>query len=622
MLAATTIKRINTLGILSNKGKRINGLFRLMENPCLWMQAYSKIYANKGATTPGIDGKTLDGFSKERVGYLIEQLKQDHYRFKPAKRIYIPKANGKQRPLGIPSGDDKLVAEVVRMILERIYEPIFCKNAHGFRPGKSCHTALRDIQHQWTGMKWIIDMDVQSFFDNIDHAILISLLKNKIDDKRFINLIELMLQAGYVENWKFHKTYSGAAQGSGISPLLANIYLHELDQFVEEIQVEFNRGKKRASRKKYACISTTLSNLRKKVDNLKQQENTEEQIQVIKYRIKALDLKQKETVALDPLDPNFKRLRYCRYADDFVIGIIGSKQDAITLRDKIQKFIEAQLHLNIAPEKSYIVHGQKGARFLGYDIRIYSDDKIVKTIKGGRHCRVRSMTNKMQLHIPHEKIKSFCKSKKYGNYGITKARHRPELLNLSDAEIVETYNAELQGLANYYALSQNYWDLSKIAWIWQKSLLKTLAAKHKTTSYRIWKQLKTPSGLALTVRSPKKIRLFKIFNIKDIDRETPIWGDVDQKANTRRFTWCKTELIKRLNAEQCEYCGQRDGKFEVHHIRKLSDIKDGRKMWQIIMARKKRKTLVLCTLCHKNLHTGILPDWRNPTQKRVESRMN
>lgn len=374
--------------------------------------------------------------------------------------------------------------------------------------------------------------------------------------------------------------------------------------------------------KGYASLSTSMSQLRKRVDKLKQKENTEDLIQSIKHRIKILDRRQKEMMALDPLDPNFKRLRYCRYADDFVVGIIGSKQDAKMVRDKIQQFIETQLHLNIAPEKSHIVHSQKGARFLGHDVRIYSDGKIVKTIKGGRHARVRSMTNKMQLHIPHEKIKSFCKSKKYGNYGTTKARHKPELLNLSDAEIVETYNAELRGLANYYALSQNYWDLGKITWIWQNSLLKTLAAKHKTTKYQIIKRLKRPQGLALTVRTKKNIRLFKIFNIKDIDREAPVWGEVDQTPNTRQFTGNKTELVQRLNANQCEYCGQRDGKFEVHHIRKLSDIKEGRKLWQVIMARKKRKTLVLCTSCHYHLHAGELPDYRNPRQKQVESRMS
>lgn len=267
MLTVTTIKRLDTLGKISETGKRVNGLFRLLENPTLWLQAYAKIYANKGAVTPGIDGKSLDGFSEERVLRIIKQLKEGRYSFQPVKRVYIPKANGKQRPLGMPSGDDKLVAEVVRMLLEKIYEPVFLNESHGFRPGRSCHTALKEIKHKWTGVKWIIDMDIKGFFDNIEHKVLIELLKKKIEDQKFIHLIKLMLTAGYVENWKFHQTYSGTAQGSNVSPLLANIYLHELDLFLSHIRKDFSQGKRRKNTPEYRRITAGIQRLMQKIGN-------------------------------------------------------------------------------------------------------------------------------------------------------------------------------------------------------------------------------------------------------------------------------------------------------------------------------------------------------------------
>ena len=222
MLSATVEKRLNAIPEVSKQGKRINGLFRLMENRELWMMAYAKIQANTGATTPGIDGSSMDGFSEDRVDNLIELLKENRYFSKPVRRVYIPKEDGRKRPLGIPAGDDKLVQEVVRMLLERIYEPILSEWSHGFRPGRSCHTALREVLRRWDGTRWLVEMDIQGFYDNIDHGILIKLLEKKIDDSRFIKIIRGMLKAGYMEGWTFHRTYSGTPQG-GIVTLLTKL---------------------------------------------------------------------------------------------------------------------------------------------------------------------------------------------------------------------------------------------------------------------------------------------------------------------------------------------------------------------------------------------------------------
>jgi group II intron reverse transcriptase/maturase len=620
MLTVTTIKRLDALGKLSEEGKRINGLFRLLENPTLWLQAYGNIYANKGATTPGSDGKSLDGFSNERILTIIKELKENQYRFQPAKRVYIPKANGKQRPLNIPSGNDKLVAEVIRMILERIYEPVFLKESHGFRPNKSCHTALKDIKKRWTSVKWIIDTDIENFYNNIHHATLLKLLEMKIEDKKFVHLIKLMLRAGYIEDWKFQETYSGTSQGSIASPILSNIYLHQLDLFMAEKRKEFNQGKKRKFKKEYKKITAAGQRLMKKIDNLKLQENTFEEIQQIKERIRVYDKQRKSITATEPFDLDYKRLLYCRYADDFVVGIIGSKQEAIKIRNEMEEFVN-KLHLNISKEKSHIAHGRKGARFLGHNIRTYTNNKIVRTIRSNRHTTVKSMSGKMQLCIPRERLRLFCKDKKYGDYETMSSTHRSGLINHSDAEIIKTYNAEIRGLVNYYSMSLNFWDMNKLVYIWRNSLLKTLAAKHKTSMSRTISRLKTEEGFALTVRTKSKTYNFKIFKLKAEMRQSSRDERVDEIPNTKKYMNSRTELVQRLGASRCEYCEQQDDKLEVHHVRKLKDLEKGKKLWQIIMARKQRKTLVICRNCHHLLHAGRLPDWRS-RKKQVESRMN
>lgn len=266
MLPETVRRRLNSIPDLSRQGKRINGLFRLLESPDLWGRAYEEIAPNKGALTKGATANTLDGFSLERVAAIIARLRDSTYRFTPVRRVYIPKANGKMRPLGIPTADDKLVQSAAKLLLELVYEPTFSDRSHGFRRGRSCHTALAEIKNVWTGVKWLIDVDVVGFFDHIDHDILLELLARKIDDKRFLGLIRRMLDAGYMEDWAYRPTYSGTPQGGVISPILANIYLHELDQFMAELKADFDRGKYRQVNPAYRAIQNKLRHRRKLVD--------------------------------------------------------------------------------------------------------------------------------------------------------------------------------------------------------------------------------------------------------------------------------------------------------------------------------------------------------------------
>jgi group II intron reverse transcriptase/maturase len=302
MLPDTASKRLEAMAEISKNGKRINGLFRLMENPELWLQAYANIYANTGAMTPGLGEVTMDGFSVERVANIIELLKEGHDRFNPSRRVDIPKAHGKRRPLGGPAGEDKLVQEVARQRLERIYEPIFSRDSHGFRPQHSCHTALKDIQHDWTGIKWMVEVDIQGFFDNIDHHMMVSVWEKNIDDHRFINLIKARLQAGYLEDWIYHRTYSGTPQGGVISPILANLSRHELDAPMAGRQQGFHRGRYRAHHRVYARYCDRIHARREKIRRLKADPPDSPEIAAIKLEIKELDSARKQLPSVEGQD--------------------------------------------------------------------------------------------------------------------------------------------------------------------------------------------------------------------------------------------------------------------------------------------------------------------------------
>lgn len=603
MLPDTVIKRLESLGIISEAGKTINGLFRLLENDFLWCEAYARIYANSGAVTRGINENTLDGFSYERVAHLKAQLRTGTYRPKPTRRTYIPKANGKRRPLGIPTGDDKLVQEVVRIVLERIYEPVFSDDSHGFRPARSTHTALQQIDDTWDGVRWIVRVDIHSFFDSMDHEVLRSILSQKIADRRFLTLIRHMLKAGYLEDWTFHGTFSGSPQGGICSPILSNIYLHELDSFMQGLKQEFQEGKKRRPDPRYGHYTHQIRTVRKQVDAGAIDRTT------AKQAIAALERVRKTLPAGDPGDPHFKRLKYCRYADDFVIGVIGSKAEAQAIMEKVMQFLTSTLHLSIAQDKSQVVHARKGTAFLGYQIGIHCGRKLIRIKRGGRHTQMKSVSEQMQLHIPKGRFEQFCTAKQYGNYHTFKAVHRPLLLNRSEAEIILTYNAELRGLANYYTLAYNVKGrISKLYRMWQMSLFKTVAAKRKTSVKQVATSLKLEDGsYGIQYQMKGEQRTLKLFRLKTWRRPHEEAASVDKEPKVAQYTLATSELIRRLNGSQCEYCGTKTGPFEVHHVRGLKSIASGKELWQRIMIARHRKTLVLCKRCHRLLTAGKLP---------------
>ena len=610
MLTDRLQRRLQGIEDASQKGRRVKDLYRMMYDQELWLAAYNNVRGNAGAVTPGVDNNTLDGFSTRRVNNLIARLKEGTYSPKPVRRTHIPKANGKMRPLGIPSGDDKLVQEMARMLLERIYEPVFSDRSHGFRSGRSCHTALRQVERLWSGVKWIVDVDIEGFFDNIDHEALVGLLREKIDDKRFVDLIWKMLRAGYMEGWKFYATFSGTPQGGIISPLLANIVLNELDKFMARKANTFNMGKKRGSNSEYLRWRSRAYKVRKRIKVLKQTGGDPQEVDDLRREEARYMNEMRKFPHADMYDSNYRRLQYVRYADDFVIGIIGSKQDAMDLMDEVKHFLSAELKLTASEEKSNIAHIKDGCRFLGYDIRLINTGKLIRKRVGGRVVTARSTHSQVGLYVPEEKVQAFCTKNGYGNYDRMRMIHRPYLQNSSDVEIILTYNAELRGFANYYALAKGYKHaLSKLQYMAHYSLLKTLAWKRKRTVAKTARMLREGTDFVYRYKANGKAKALRVFKLKYMPKRVRDFK-IDLIPNTLHYS-VRTELIERLEANECEYCGREDTPCEVHHIRKLSDLQ-GKDLpeWKEIMIARSRKTLVLCEPCHEALHAGRLPDLR------------
>ncbi len=598
-------RQLERLEKVAKQGKVVKDLFRILRHPELWQLAYANIYSNQGAMTKGVDDNSLDGMSNERIANLIDSVMNQTYRPKLVRRAYIPKKDGSKRPLGVPTGDDKLVQAVIKILLEHYYEGIFSENSHGFRPNKSCHTALETIYKVWKGTKWFIEFDIKGCFDNIDHKILMNLLKKRIDDKRFLSLIWRFLKAGYMEDWKYNQTYSGTPQGGIISPILANIYLNDLDDYVRQLISDFNVGKRRPQNPEYNRISMKNHYIRRK---LRKHGRKSEWINELKG---LLEQQSKLPSVIEDTD-KYKRLRYIRYADDFLCGVTGSFTDVKEIKISIIEFLKNDLNLNMSESKTGIKRASRNIEFLGYRIKVRQTGREVKRKLNGRMQKQRTLRGHIRLTIPEHKIRGFAKTHDYGVYVENKAKHRPYLLTASEVEIVTMYNSELRGLANYYILAKNVkYELSQLVYLAHRSLIKTLAGRSKTKMTVIYKRLKQGNEWVLKYKVNNVWKELKIFQLKHL-AERP--NGIDKLPSIAYLYKTGTELTQRMNANLCEYCGNTSRPMEVHHVRKLKDLQSKKHLedWERVMIARNRKTLVLCDNCHHLLHQGKLPDNRKP----------
>jgi group II intron reverse transcriptase/maturase len=578
------------LSILRERGRKglpCTQLYRQMFNKNLYLVAYGNVYSNQGAMTPGASEETADGMSGGKIDQIIELMRYERYRFSPARRVYIPKKNGKLRPLGLPSWSDKLVGEVVRLLLEAYYEPGFSDRSHGFRKGRGCHTALREIRNTWVGTVWFIEGDISDCFGSLDREIMVKILAEKIHDQRFLRLIRHMLKAGYLEDWEYHDTLSGVPQGAVVSPVLSNIYLNKLDEFVErELIPRYTRGASRVRNPEYMRIRSRRINARRRGD-----------------RAAARDLKrQMRTLpSVNPMDPGYRRLRYLRYADDHLLGFTGPKAEAEQIKAELARFLRETLGLELNAAKTLITHARtQPARFLGYHIIVQHCDT---RITYGR----RSANGRIALRVPPDVIKA--KIVPYRRRG--KPWHRPGLQNLDAYDIVRIYGAEYRGIVNYYLLAQDVWRLGTLCWYAQTSMLKTLAAKHKSTVAKMAARYKAKVTTGDGPRTCFEARLRREGK-KDLVAR---FGGIPLKHDRRavihdpapvRDSHPRRELIHRLLKRACELCehGTTVAVHQVAALKQLGKPGPGQPAWAALMARMRRKTLIVCADCHAWIHAN------------------
>ena len=579
------------LGIIRNRGTRglpVNDLYRQLWNPNLYLLAYGRIAKNDGALTPGATPETADGMKMDDIHAIIEALRFERYRWTPARRVYIPKANGKRRPLGLPTWSDKVLQEVMRLLLEAYYEPQFSDQSHGFRPKRGCHTAFTEITRTWTGTTWFIEGDIAGCFDNIDHKVLLEILGENIQDNRFLRLVSNLLRAGYLEDWKLNATHSGTPQGGVVSPILANVYLDRLDRFVEGVLLPaYNRGKKRRKNPEYRSLNARMVRLRK-AGGGKEAASLRPLLRSLSYG--------------DTHDPAYRRLRYIRYADDFLLGFAGPKDEADEIKTRLGRFLQDNLKLELSDAKTLVTHGRtQAARFLGYEVNVQHND--TKLDANG----LRSVNGNIGLRVPSDVVRAKCAPYMRGG----KPVHRAERLHDSPYSIVSQYQVEFRGIANYYRRAVNLTSLNRLRWVMGLSLAKTLASKLKISVAQVYRRYGTTIE---TEQGPRKV--LKVEKVRPgRDPLVAYWGGISLARDTRANLVDKlppilngrTELVERLLADTCELCGSKV-KVQVHHVRALKDLRQkGRAKppaWMEVMAARRRKTLAVCASCHVDIHAG------------------
>jgi len=580
------------LNIIQDRGKRklpLDDVYRQLYNPDFYLRSYAKMYKNDGAMTPGTTEETVDGMSLNKIDQAIEALRCERWKWPSVRRVLIAKPQGGKRPLGIPDWSPKVVQDIVRSILEAYYEPQFSDHSHGFRPKRGCQSALTKIHNTWNGTKWFIEGDIKGCFDNIDHHILMNILRENIHDNRFLRLIEGALKAGYCEDWTYHPSLSGSPQGGIASPILSNIYLDKLDKFVEKTLIpEYTKSDKRETNPAYGHVANQLQTARR-------QGNLE--------RVRALQKELRKHPSKTQDDPGYRRLRYIRYADDFLFGFAGPFEESHQIKDKVASFLQTELKLPLSAEKTLITHAHTGrARFLGYEIGImYSATKLDDRFR-------RSVNGAVGMYIPEDVIQA--KRKRYLRDG--KPIHRPELQNDSEYDIIVRYQGEYRGLVQYYGLAQNLAQLGYVKWTMETSLLKTLASKNQTSttkeSKRLQATIKTSDGprkcLQLIIQREKKKPLVATFGGLSLKRRK---NPVIEDRVILPYVRMRSEIVERLLNDTCEVCGGK-ANIQMHHVRHLRDLnKKGKKempLWMKIMISRKRKSIPLCKGCHDDVHSN------------------
>ena len=562
------------------------------------MLAYERIKSAPGNMTPGTDGKTLDGFSLHMVAEIIQEMRTEQFQFQPVRTVYIPKANGKMRKLGIPSTRDKIVQEVIRLLLECIYEspqgPYFHDTSHGFRPNRSCHTALREIRGKWPALNWFLEGDIQSCFDDIEHGILVALLRRKIRDERFLNLMWKLLRAGYFDLQKIrHDSLAGTPQGGLASPILANTYLHELDEKMQEIRMRYERGgKQKHSNPLYSKLSSQKERLVKKGAT-----------RTKAFRELVKQIRSIPAVMVD--DPTFIRIKYVRYADDWLVGISGPRSLAEQVKEELTSFLSQRLKLTLSTEKTKITHARtEQAHFLGTYLSIGRGgvQRVVTTFNHSTlPIRRRSTGSEMSMTAPLADL-----IKKLHTKGFCTVTGQPTTktawIYIEAEQLILLYNSINRGIQNYYRFTDNFSNLTRIQYILKFSLAHTLAAKYKCSLRQIFKRFGKVPTVKVTTKKGKQERCITFYNNSDWKKQRN--GFHIGQTNVDLRQWSIRLRSRSKLGKPCCICNSTE-RVEMHHVRYIRK-SEGKKPVGInaMLRTLNRKQLPVCAECHQKVHRG------------------
>ncbi len=600
-MSRKTIARLERLQHLNSNRQWINhDLYRLMYQEDLYIIAYERIKSQPGNMTPGTDGETLDGFSLATIRQIIQEMKTEQFRFRPVRQQFIPKPNGKMRKLGIPCVRDKVVQEVMHMILEAIYDsphaPYFQETSHGFRPQRSCHTALREVRTHWTGINWYIEGDIRACFDELDHQVLAHILRKKIQDERFLNLIRKLLKAGYMDlHGSKKESLIGSPQGGIISPILANVYLHELDEYIEEVKKTHEKGTKKRDNPAYTRL------IREKNRLVAQGATKTKAFRAIMKQIRAIPSKVVN-------DPTFCRIKYLRYADDWLIGLCGSRATAEAIKELVKTFLHDHLKLTLSEEKTRITHAHtEEAFFLGTILTIGNggEAKVVlqKTSKG-KTIQRRSTGWATIMKAPTEKVLKRLKERGFCT-GEGEPTAKGLWTSLDADQIIQLYNSVNRGLQNYYRFVDNWKQCSRIQYILKFSLTKTLAQKYKLSVPHVFQRFGKDLSLLIKGRGGKPDRQVSFYQNQDWAKNKLAFqgGSQDDMDVVRTLVRLRT---RSKLGKPCCICGEAQKQIEMHHIRHIRKLSNKRVAtgFNRLLRAMNRKQVPVCSDCHWKIHRG------------------
>lgn len=614
--ASAGLRKLEDLRNRTLRHQPVTDIYSLLLEEDLHIVAYEKLKSMPGNMTIGTDQSTLDGYSKHILQHTIKSLKDHTFRFQPSRRIYIPKPNGTTRPLGIPSPRDKLIQQVMFMILEAIYEPShppkrvtshftndsaqtesdFLEVSHGFRRGRGTHTALKTIA-SWSGVSWFLEGDIERFFDTMDHKILESLLKRRIKDQAFLDLYWKAVRAGYVEMGKPQEGMLGVPQGGVISPILSNIYLHELDLWMAtKVRKSLESGKTSVPNKAYLVKHSKIHTLYRR-----QEKGKLEPAQIVQLQEA---LKQRAQIP-STLPGQGYRIYYVRYADDFLIGINGTQQIAHKMKEEIKDFLRDQLRLTLHWDKTKITHAKDGrAHFLGADIYRPSsrtgDSKVIRKTIGTRRFKSRIPATRLALLAPIRKLverlaaQRICEIRDYSAGKIIPIA-KTSWINLPIYDIILRYRLLLNGILHYYSFAHNYSRLNWIQFLIQHSAAKLLARKLKLHSrsrafhkFGFQLEIKESEGKrmkSINLGCRKSFRATKKFHIH-----------MPEPFNTVYYSMRSRTLL----FKECYLCNS-NLQVEMHHVRSLKGKGAG---FLSVMRAMNRKQIPVCKQCHMKIHRG------------------